>query len=152
MSTHHTGPAAEVRALDLFIKLVRCANVVEAGLQRRLARHGVTSAQLAVLEALLHLGPLTQSELGAKMLRSGGSVTTLLDTLERKGLVRRERSEEDRRVSLVYLTASGGRLIRRVFPHHVRNVVRSLSPLTAAEQTELARLCKKLGLGQDDVD
>jgi MarR family 2-MHQ and catechol resistance regulon transcriptional repressor len=106
----------------------------------------MTIPQLAVLEALLHLGPLCQRDLGGKMLRSGGSVTTLVDHLERKGWVRRARRAEDRRMIDVELTPAGRRVIERVFPAHVRHLREAFGELTAGEQEELGRLCRKLGL------
>ena len=46
---------------------------------------GLTESQIGVLEALAHLGPLTQGELCRKILRSGSNVTTVVDNLERDG-------------------------------------------------------------------
>ena len=145
VGTHYDGTAPEKRALDAFIKLARATSLLDARLHRSLGERGLTTAQLAVLEALLHLGPLTQTELGRKMLRSGGSVTSVVDNLQKKGWVRRERCEEDRRVLYVHLTAEGRRLIRKVFPGHVADVREAFGALSAAELTRLAELCKKLG-------
>ena len=148
MGTHYQGRPAEVRALDAYIKLTRAASSLEARLAARLADAGLTATQLGVLEALLHLGPLGQRALGAKLLSSGGNITTVVDNLERRGLVRRERRDDDRRHVTVHLTSEGRRLIARVFPGHVREIVAALSALTNAEQEALGRLAKKLGLSQ----
>lgn len=148
MGTHYTGAPREVRALDAYIKLSRALATVDGRLQAGLALDDMSVRQLAVLEALLHLGPLSQSELGQKVLRSGGSVTAMVDHLEGRALVERRRDESDRRVIRVHLTPAGRRLIQRVFPRHVERVVEALSGLTAAEQDELGRLCRKLGLSQ----
>src|ERR1700739_263785 len=107
MPTHFDGPARETRALDIYIKLTRATETIDARLAAKLAQQGLTPGQLGVLEALMHLGPLAQCDLGRKLLRSGGNVTTVVDNLERRRLVRRRRSEEDRRVMTVDLTASG---------------------------------------------
>ncbi|HEU4563296.1 MAG TPA: MarR family winged helix-turn-helix transcriptional regulator [Gemmatimonadaceae bacterium] len=147
MSTHYQGTARERRALDAFIKLQRAASTVGARLYAPLAReHGLTESQLGVLEAILHLGPLSQGQLCEKLLRSGSNLTTVVDNLERAGLVRRERAAEDRRVQIVDLTATGRELIGRVFPRHVQNVAELMAALTGEEQEQLARLCRKLGL------
>ena len=147
MGTHFEGTAREKRALDAYIKLARCSNTVDGDLAASLAEHGLTTPQLGVLEALLHLGPMCQRDLGQKVLRTGGSVTSMVDTLERKGLVRRERGQADRRIVEVHLTKEGRRLIARVFPLHVQHMVERFSALTAKEQEEFARLCRKLGRG-----
>lgn len=145
MPTHFKGEGSQVRALDTFIKLTRASESLDARLAAALAAEGLTTGQLGILEALLHLGPLTQSEIGRKLLRSGGNITTVLDNLERRGLVRRKRRTDDRRAVSVELTVDGRRLIARVFPAHARRIALGMAALTAAEQEELGRLCKKLG-------
>jgi MarR family transcriptional regulator, 2-MHQ and catechol-resistance regulon repressor len=148
MGTHYRGRPAEVRALDAFIKLTRATSSVGARLAQRVADAGLTATQLGVLEALLHLGPLRQRVLGEKLLMSGGNITTVVDNLERRRLVRRERHDDDRRNVTVHLTAEGRRLIAGYFPAHAAAIAEELSVLSAAEQEELARLAKKLGLGR----
>lgn len=145
MGTHYTGPPDRTRALDAYVKLARCTDVLEAHLKARLAETGMTLPQLGVLEALLHLGPLSQKELCSKMLRTAGSMTALVDHLEHKGWVRRQRSAQDRRVCIASLTAAGRREIERVFPGHARDVAEAFGVLTASEQRRLAGLCRKLG-------
>ena len=68
MPTRYRGAPREVRALDTYIKLVRAQNALAAALYRPLVlEEGVTESQLGVLEALLHVGPLSQSELSRKL-------------------------------------------------------------------------------------
>ncbi|HEU5058053.1 MAG TPA: MarR family transcriptional regulator [Kofleriaceae bacterium] len=146
MPSHYRGTPREVRALGAFIKLSRAQDSLNGVLNQALVDEGVTPAQLGVLEALLHLGPLSASELGRALLRSNPNVSLVVDNLERDQLVRRERSDEDRRVVRVSLTPQGRRLIQRVFPGHARRVADLMGALTADEQEQLGRLCKKLGL------
>jgi MarR family transcriptional regulator, 2-MHQ and catechol-resistance regulon repressor len=146
MPTHYKGSAREARALDTFIKLTRATETLGAQLQRHLASLEITPPQLAVLEALLHVGPMSQSELGRKLLRSNPNMTALLDNLERGKWIQRERSSEDRRVVVVSLTPEGRRVIERVFPAHAAHVTALMGALTAEEQETLGALCKKLGL------
>ena len=68
--TRHTGRPDEVRALDAFIKLMRATDSISANLAAHVAEAGVTLGQFGVLEALLHLGPMSQCDLGGKLLRS----------------------------------------------------------------------------------
>src|SRR5579859_5253361 len=147
MATRFAGDAREVRALDAYIKLSRASGTIDGLLATNLARLGLTTGQLGVMEALMHLGARSQGELGRKLLRSGGNVTTVIDNLERRGMVERRRNREDRRVVTVDLTRTGRRLIEKVFPIHARAVAQALETLTAAEQEELGRLCRKLGRG-----
>jgi MarR family 2-MHQ and catechol resistance regulon transcriptional repressor len=146
MGTHYRGRPTEVQALNAYIKLMRASDSVAAALERRLARLGLTEGQLGVLEVLLHLGPRSQREIGHRLFRSDGNVVMVLDNLERRGLVRRQRDREDRRRVIVRLTPEGRRLIDRVFPGHVAAIVAIFSVLSSAEREQLGRLCKTLGL------
>ncbi len=147
MGTRHGGPAREVRALDTYIKLIRAANAVSHRTHAHLRDHDLTLSQFGVLEALYHLGPLAQRDLCTKLLQSGGNMTLVVVNLEKRGLVRRERPPENRRLVVVSLTPAGRRLIKRVFPRHAAIVAEDLAVLKATEQRELSRLLKKLGHG-----
>ncbi len=150
MPTHYQGPLPEVRALNCYIKLTRASERLAAALRGPLSREGLTTGQLGVLEALLHIGPMNERELGRKLLRSGGNVTVVVDNLERRGLVGRARNPEDRRCVTVTLTREGRRLIRRVFPGHAVRITAALSVLSPEEQTALGRLCRKIGRGAEE--
>ena len=145
MPTHFTGSRAEMRTLDTFIKLTRCTNSLLARLAERNTIGDLTYSQFAVLEALYHLGPLTQGEVSQKVLKSGSNMTMVIDNLERNGFVRRERDAQDRRVIRVHLTEAGSRTLEEVLPGHVAALVEEFSVLSASEQETLGTLCKKLG-------
>ena len=136
------------RALGLYVKLMRAADSVQAPLDRRLESLGLTEGQFGVLEILFHLGPQSAGALSRKSFRSGGHITTVLDNLERRKLVTRERLPEDRRTVIVRLTPAGRRLIAKVFPGHAGAIAASMGALSPAEQTALAELLKKLGRSQ----
>jgi len=148
MGTHYEGTKEEVRALDAYIKLMRAAESVTTRLGESMARVGLTVSQFGAMEALHHLGPMVQCELARKLLKSGGNITTVVDNLEKRRLVRRERAGGDRRFVTVHLTKEGRRLIAGFFPRHVRAIVQEMSTLPHAEMETLGRLCKNLGLKQ----
>ncbi len=81
MPTHFSGSRAEMRTLDTFIKLTRCTDSVLARLAERNTIGNLTYSQFAVLEALYHLGPMTQGEVSRKVLKSGSNMTTVIDNL-----------------------------------------------------------------------
>jgi MarR family 2-MHQ and catechol resistance regulon transcriptional repressor len=146
MATHYRGRPAEVRALDAYIRLMRGAGSVAARLESRLLALGLTENQFGVLEVLLHLGPRSPGELKGKLFTTGGNITMILDNLEKRGLVLRERDPADKRRLTVRLTPAGKRLVERLFPGHLAAIVEEMSVLTAAEQETLGRLCRRLGL------
>jgi len=131
--------------LNAYITLMRAAESVTSRLNPRLTAAGLSVRQFGALEALYHLGPLCQRELGEKLLKSSGDITMVVDNLEKRGLARRERRGEDRRFVTVHLTEKGRRFIAEFFPDHVRAIVREMSALTDSEQEELHRVCRKLG-------
>ncbi len=147
MATHYEGTTDERRALDAYIKLMRSSTAINSRLFPPLqASFGITPSQLGVLEALRHLGPMPHCALAAKVLVSASNLTTVIDNLERDGLVRRDRDANDRRVSITSLTPAGEARLAEFFPQHVQRLVSAMNTLDADEQVELARLCRKLGL------
>lgn len=142
----HTNDNSAYCALNSYTKLMRAAESVTSRTSRPMAAAGLTISQFGVLEALLHKGPLCQRDIAAKILKSTGNITMVIDNLEKQGLVRRERDMEDRRYLTVHLTEKGTTLINKVFADVEASIVVEMSALSAEEQEQLGSLCKKLGL------
>jgi MarR family 2-MHQ and catechol resistance regulon transcriptional repressor len=103
-------------------------------------------SDFAVLEALLHKGPLPINEIGKKVLLTSGSITVAVDRLETKGLVERRAHGTDRRARIVHLTKEGRKLITRAYADHAADMERlALASLTRAERETLIGLLKKIG-------
>lgn len=149
MPTKYNGTPQEQRALNAYIKLQRAADTVLAHTTAHLAAHDLTVSQFGVLEALHHLGTLSQRELADKLLKSTGNISTVLKNLEKRGLIARERSPRDTRYMQVSISEQGRVLLLSFFDQHVQGIVAEMSALSAAEQDVLARLCRKLGLRGD---
>jgi MarR family transcriptional regulator, 2-MHQ and catechol-resistance regulon repressor len=145
MPTHYQGTDEERRALDVFIKLMRAADSVAARTGCAIAAAGLTPSQFGALETLYHLGPLMVSQLAEKHLKSPNNFTTVIDNLERQGLVRRERDQQDRRVVRIHLTDTGRDRVAHALPPFVQSVVATMQPLTPDEQHQLAHLLRRLG-------
>jgi len=102
--------------------------------------------RLAVLEALLHKGPLPVNAIGKKVLLTSGSITVAVDRLENKRLVERRAHGTDRRAKIVHLTKQGRKVITRAYTGHAADMERLASAsLTMAERKTLIRLLKKIG-------
>lgn len=149
MGTHYQGSETERLALDVYIKLARSAESVGQRINHHLADYNLTVSQFGVLEALYHLGPMHQTDLARRILKSSGNLTMVIDNLARRGLVERCPDAQDRRCVNVHLTEAGRALLAELFPRHVAIVVAEMSALTPVEQRELARLCRLVGLGPD---
>jgi MarR family 2-MHQ and catechol resistance regulon transcriptional repressor len=146
MGSKFKGSPEQVRALNLFIKLVRAADSVSNRVNAFITANNLTVSQFGVLESLFHLGPMSQCDIGKKLLKTGGNMTMVIDNLEKRGLVQRVRDENDRRFIHVHLSKEGHNLIQTLFPSHVEHIVNVLSVLDGDEQELLATLCKKVGL------
>lgn len=135
-------------ALSTYTKLVRATESVTDRIHGHLNKERLTISQFGVLEALLHLGPLCQKDLAEKILKSTGNLTTVIDNLVKRGLVRRGPDRIDRRRYAIELTPSGQKLIARLFPLHAAAIARELSVLSPPDQRRLSDLLRRLGLGR----
>ena len=135
------------QALTAYVKLNRATRAVLGAVEPRLLAHDLTLTQLGVLEAILHLGPLTQRDLARKVLTSPANLTDLLTKLATRGLIQREPVPTDRRTTRIRLTPQGDAFIRALFPLHAADIARTFACLDARELAELDRLLRKLGLG-----
>ena len=136
-------PEEHRNALNVYVKLMRASNQATRNIHEHLKDVNLTISQFGVLEALYHLGPLTPGELGKKILKSNANLTTVIDSLEKKSLVTRTKSDVDRRVVNVQLTESGRELIARVFPLHAEIVARELGFLSDKDKNRLSKILKK---------
>lgn len=146
MQNRYRGNKKERRALRTYVKLMRATESVTHRIHQHLSSTGLTLSQFAVLEALYHLGSLSQKDIAKKILRSSGNITMVIDNLEKRRLVQRKRHKVDRRYYIVHLTIRGNKLISGIFPRHAGKIVTEMAVLNASEQKKLSKLCKKLGL------
>lgn len=136
-------PKNQRDALGVYVKLMRATNQATSKIHGHLRHDNLTVSQFGVLEALYHLGPLSQGQLGKKILKSNANVTTVVDSLEKKTLVVRKRADNDRRRVTVYLTESGRELIAEVFPRHAEVVAREFAFLSDEEKTTFSTILRK---------
>ena len=147
MPTHYQGTPDEIRSLNTFIRFSRAYESFMSRLKNYGSLGDLTLSQFGVLESLYHLGPMCQGEVSSKLLKSTGNITLVLDNLEKRSLIRRQRDQEDRRMVMISLTPTGEELIAKVLPVHVAAIEDELSVLSSEEQEIFGALCKKLGLG-----
>lgn len=125
-----------VRALDLQSK--------------RLEKIGLTGAQLQVIRALSRHDALTANRLSREVSLSQGTITAVLDRLEAKALIRRERSSEDKRRLVLTLTDAGREVVSHA-PSLLRaDFVASFQQLENWEQTLILSCLQRLA-GMMDV-
>ena len=139
-------PLSGENGIHVFLVLWKAAHAVEAYAEKSIADMAMCGSDFAVLEALLHKGPLPVNEIGKKILLTSGSITVAIDRLEQKGLVERKAHDSDRRTRVVHLTREGRRLITRIYSQHAADLEELVSTsLTTNERTSLIKLLKKIG-------
>lgn len=115
--------------------------------ERWLAPIGLTFKSFSLIVTLRRSGPpyeLNPTALYRELLLSSGAITNRIDRVEGEGLVRRLPDPNDRRGTIVQLTAKGRKLADRAILVHFEALNETLSGLNRAERDQLAKLLSKL--------
>src|SRR5437879_5524084 len=132
--------------VHVFLVLWKASRAAQAYAEKSILELEMCGSDFAVLEALLHKGPLPVNEIGKKVLLTSGSITIAVDRLETKGFVERRAHSTDRRARIVHLTKAGRKVITRAYADHAADMERLASAsLTREERQMLIRLLKKIG-------
>ncbi|HOZ47781.1 MAG TPA: MarR family transcriptional regulator [Candidatus Hydrogenedentes bacterium] len=122
-------PFTDVRH-EAVLNIVRTANLLAATADNLFRKHGLTEAQFNVLFLLnIKRHPVTQSELGKRLVVTRASITSVLDKLEAKGLVVRKSVPGNRRIYHIDLTSKGRELVARVEPLYRSGIHRATAAL-----------------------
>ena len=135
-----------MKAPRLWLVIAKSYRALSLLAEQSIANTGLCLTDFAALEALLHKGPLTISEIQDKVRLASGSMTAAVDRLEKLGLVVRKSSPIDRRARVVDLTSQGKRLAASCFERHAKDLEALMSALSQREREQLYESLKKLGL------
>lgn len=139
------------QSLKLFVVLSRAHKVITEKAYRLFGDYGLNPTEFAVLELLYHRGKQPIQKIGSKILLASGSMTYVIDKLQKRGYLEREICETDRRVTFVDITAEGRELLDKIFPVHVENLHELMDALNTEEKATAIELLKKLGLSIRDL-
>jgi MarR family 2-MHQ and catechol resistance regulon transcriptional repressor len=142
----NTSPTHETSSAALWVVLARAYRSMAAFVERSVAALDIGLSDFMILEALLHKGPLTMSELSDAALITNASMTAAIDRLEERAFVERVADKQDRRIRRAQLTTQGAALIRRIYARHERDLDEVMSGIHPAERAELRRGLKAIGL------
>jgi len=146
------GEKKRKRALDAYSRLQRAAALSASRVEVAVQKFGLSASQFGVLDTLNTRGSVHQQELAEALGRSKAQMTAIIDTLEGKALVRRERHATDRRFISVHLTPDGVRLLFDAAPLRTAAIIELMSELTGDQRARLARLCRRLLKVLDPTD
>ena len=134
------------RALRIWLRLLTCTQLIEREVRSRLRHDFATTLPRFDLMAQLERHPegLKMNELSRLLMVTGGNVTTIVDQLEKEGLVERLDEPADRRAFRIHLTRTGERTFADMAREHEEWVVGLLSGLSRREQDDLLKLLAKV--------
>jgi MarR family 2-MHQ and catechol resistance regulon transcriptional repressor len=138
--------SSRITAPRLWIVMTKSHHALRLLAEQSIADAGLCLTDFAALEALLHKGPLTISEIQGKVLLASGSMTAAIDRLEKLGLVVRKSTPSDRRARIVALTREGKQVAATCFAKHARDLEGLMSVLSEKEKVQMYASLKKLGL------
>lgn len=139
------------QSLKLFIVLSRANKVITEMTNQFFQDQGLNPTEFAVLELLYHKGHQPLQQIGQKILLASGSITYVVDKLEKRGYIKRILCPDDRRVTYAQITEEGTAFMDRVFPMHEQQIHEIMSVLTDEEKEQAISLLKKLGLSIRDL-
>ncbi|GEM04036.1 HTH-type transcriptional regulator MhqR [Halolactibacillus miurensis] len=138
-------------SLKLFVVLSKAYRAVSDQVADDIRSKGLNTTDFGVLELLYHSGDQPLQKIGDKILLASGSITYVVDKLEKKGLVKRTQSEKDRRVTYASITDAGVALLNDIFPDHWKQIEHITDGLTEEEKRQAITLLKKLGAFADQL-
>lgn len=134
------------QSLKLYIVLSRAFRAINELVNKQIQHYGLNPTEFAVLELLYHKGDQPLQRIGGKILLASGSMTYVIDKLEKKEYIVRVACPNDRRVTYAQITEKGRKLIEQVFPSHRNEIDRIMSVLSKEEKEAAIDILKKLGL------
>ncbi|NOU68987.1 MarR family transcriptional regulator [Paenibacillus sp. LMG 31461] len=140
---------AEGIALDLRVTRVlkNMVNVLYGSLESDIDSYGLSRETFQILEFLYNKGPHPIQKISDTFSIPSGSITYVVDKLEKKRFVERLPIPGDRRKTNVVLTEDGREYFDTIFPKHVQTISNNLSYVTDEEKLQLIELLKKIGYG-----
>jgi DNA-binding MarR family transcriptional regulator len=138
-------PEVDVLAAETLMNLMRLADLTSEGFDRIARPEGLSISGVEVLRMLaLHGGPLTSAEIASGVFVTTATITTVLATLERRGLIEREPHPTDGRKILMHLTPEAEALLARVMKEYLAMTEKLMAALSTREQETLQSFLTRL--------
>jgi MarR family 2-MHQ and catechol resistance regulon transcriptional repressor len=134
-----------ITAPRIWLVMARAYGSIVSYIEGSFSAQGIGLSDFMVLEVLLHKGPLTISAIGEKVLLASASMTSAIDRLEKRKLVRRRGCDSDRRIRLVELTSKGKEFIAEIYARHEKDLESIAEGLCDGERKALYDGLKKMG-------
>jgi MarR family 2-MHQ and catechol resistance regulon transcriptional repressor len=133
---------------EALLNIYYTANLLKKRADELFRASGLTDVQYNVMALLTYQageeGGLSQAQLSNMMLVNRANITTLIDRMEKAGLVARTAHSEDRRFNIIKLTTKGKKLFEKVEPHYFEQIRQVMSGATESEQKKLMAILDKV--------
>ncbi|MEW9672767.1 MarR family winged helix-turn-helix transcriptional regulator [Ammoniphilus sp. 3BR4] len=137
--------------LRLFRVWMKASKALLDNIRKDIDRYEINPEHFMILELLYSKGPHPVQKISETLSIPSGSITYVVDKLEKRGFVERQPSPTDRRASNVVLTEKGEALFDEIFPKHVETISKNLSFISNEEKEQLIDLLKRIGLGAQNL-
>jgi DNA-binding MarR family transcriptional regulator len=145
VATKLSGMALDFDSMAAISNVFRAANATRNFLERTvLAPSGLSWTAFVVLWVSWIWEPIETRTIAEEGGFSKATLTGVLQTLESRGLIKRNRSQEDKRLVLVTLTAKGRKLMVSLFPEFNKHEHEVLSGLSVQQKRELATALRQI--------
>ncbi|HAM81902.1 MarR family winged helix-turn-helix transcriptional regulator [Ornithinibacillus bavariensis] len=136
---------SENLSLKAFIVLMKASKSVQELIKKDISNYGMRTSDFEILEVLYHKGKLTVREVSEAVLINTGSITYVIDKLEKKGLIERNNCKDDRRVVYIQITAEGRKLMDDIFPQHQKVIEALFDGVAEEDKKTMIEVLKTVG-------
>jgi MarR family transcriptional regulator, 2-MHQ and catechol-resistance regulon repressor len=142
---------SDISGVHIWLVLMKAHRALAYHAEQSIEGLGFCFSDFATLEALLHKGPQSVTEVAHRIGLTAGSMSIALDRLAGRGLVRRYAHPTDRRNRVIRLTAAGRKLIEKAFREHASVMEDIGKSLSTEERGVLIELLKRLGKDAEEL-
>ncbi|MFD1412677.1 MarR family winged helix-turn-helix transcriptional regulator [Oceanobacillus jeddahense] len=132
-------------SLKTFVVTMKASKALEEVTKQDIKKHGMRASDFAILEALYNKGRKTIREISESVLISTGSITYVIDKLEKKELLIRVNCPDDRRVVYLEITDKGKEIMDDIFPEHQQVIEELFQGISDSDKKTVIEVLKKVG-------
>lgn len=132
-------------SLKAFVVMMKASKTLEEVVKKDISNYNMKTSDFAVLEALYHKGRQTIKQISEAVLINTGSITYVIDKLEKNNLLQRSHCKDDRRVIYIQITEKGKQVMDDIFPKHQARLEELFSDLSEDEKRALIESVKTVG-------
>lgn len=136
---------SENLSLKTFVITMKASKALEEVTKQDIKKHGMRASDFAILEALYHKGRQTIREISESVLISTGSITYVIDKLEKKELLIRTNCPDDRRAVYLEITDRGKQTMDGIFPKHQLVIEELFDGISESDKETVIEVLKKVG-------